>query len=192
MNRKITKIALATIIALISLSANAQFTRLGGGLSFCTGIEKQPPPDGDGHKTGNPGFNLRGVLELSERFWLEPGLTFYLPGKQKTPSNGMAKTLFGTVDVDVTFAMATEKTILFYALAGANLSMMSTSFEEGGIDNENKFMPALNVGTGIEMIIERNFNAFAQVKGVIGTYSQNLVISIGVHYYIKGRRYKSW
>ena len=88
--------------------------------------------------------------------------------------------------------MATEKTILFYALAGANLSMMSTSFESGDIGNENKFMPALNVGTGIEMIIERNFNAFAQVKGVIGTYSQHLVISIGVHYYIKGRRYKSW
>lgn len=188
MNRKITKIALATFIVLLSLSngSSAQFTRLGGGLSFSTGIENND------HKTGNPGFNLRGVAELNEKFWVTPGLTFYLPGKRQTTDFGMASTLFGTIDADVTYAMATEKTILFYALAGANLSLLSSSFESGDLPTENKLMLALNVGTGIEMIVEKNLNAFAQVKGVVGAYSQYLVISIGVHYYIKGRRYKTW
>lgn len=186
MIRKTTKTILITFIVLFSLSATsgAQFTRIGGGLSFSTGIE-----DVD-HKTGNPGITARGVLELGDKFWLIPGVTFYMPGKRQHNTYGMATTTFGTLDADITYRMATEKTILFYALAGANLSYLNTSYKSG--DSSSKLMPALNIGTGIEMIVEKDFNAFAQIKGVIGSYKQYLAISIGVHYYIKGRRYKTW
>lgn len=177
----ITKNSLVTIIVIFALSAPAvaQLTRIGGGLSFSTGIE-----DVD-HKTGNPGITARGVLELGDKFWLIPGVTFYMPGKRQG-----SITSFGTLDADVTFRMATEKTILFYALAGGNLSYIRTSFDVRA--TESKLMPALNIGTGIEMIVEKDFNAFAQIKGVVGSYKQYLVISIGVHYYIKRRRYKTW
>ncbi len=92
--------------------------------------------------------------------------------------------------MNATYTLATEKTILFYALAGANLSWLRSSFESG--ISSSDIMPALNVGTGIEMIVEKDVNAFAQIKGVIGSYSQYVAISIGVHYYISGRRYKTW
>ncbi len=186
MIRNITKNSLVTLLLILAFSAPAlaQFTRFGGGLSFSTGIENYD------HKTGNPGITARGVIELGDKFWFVPELSFYLPGKRQHNTYGMATTLFGSLDADVTFTLATEKTILFYALAGPNLTFLSTSFDSG--DSSSKLMPALNIGTGIEMIVEKNLNAFAQIKGVVGSYTQYLVISIGVHYYFTGRRYKTW
>ena len=56
---------------------------------------------------------------------------------------------------------------------------------------EHSNSDTFNIGTGIEMIIERDWTAFAQIKGVIGSY-KFVAINIGVHYYISGRRYKTW
>ena len=186
MIRKITKIILVAIVLQFTLMsyASAQFSRLGGGLAFSTGIENED------HKTGNPGINARGVFELGEKFWIIPGLTFYMPGKRQHNTFGMGKTMFATIDADAVYALASENTLLFYALAGGSLSYIRSSFDAG--DATSTYMPGLNIGTGIEMIVEKDLNAFAQVKGVIGSYSQYIAISIGVHYYIKGRRYRTW
>ena len=93
-------------------------------------------------------------------------------------------------DGNLTYAIAKEGSILFYGLAGANFSLLSSAFD--GADRQNKFMPALNIGTGIEMIVEKDINAFAQVRGVVGSYAQYVAISIGVHYYFNGRRFRTW
>ncbi|MFC2112339.1 outer membrane beta-barrel protein [Bacteroidota bacterium] len=186
MTRKITKITFAAffLLFILNLKASAQFTRVGGGLSFSTGIEN------DDHKTGNPGINARGVMEIGEKFWLVPELGFYMPGKRQHSTFGMGITLFGSADVNATYALATEGAILFYALGGVNLSWVSTSYDAG--NSSSNFLPGLNIGTGVEMIIEKDLNGFAQIRGVIGAENQYLAISLGVHYYINGRRYKSW
>ena len=174
-----TTLLISFALLVFSCTCRAQLTRLGGGLSFSTGIENAE------HKTGNPALTGRAVLELGEKFWLLPTLQFYLPGKRQGST-----TLFGAMDADFTYTLATEKTILFYALAGMDLTFIRTKYDVK--DPASKVMPALNVGTGIEMIIEEDLNAYAQIKAVAGTYSQYIVISIGVHYYMSGRRYKSW
>ena len=97
--------------------------------------------------------------------------------------------MFSAFDTDVIFTLATEKTILFYALAGGNLSYVSTKYDTR--PKESQLLPAFNIGTGIEMIIEKDWTAYAQIKGVIGSYKY-VAINIGVHYYISGRRYKTW
>ena len=159
------------------------FTRVGGGLTFSSGIENAD------HKTGNPALTARGVLELGEKLWLTPGLSLYLPGKRQGST-----TFFYTFDADLTYSLAKEKTILFYALAGFNLSYVSTKFDVR--PKESKLLPGLNIGTGIEMKIEKDWTAYAQIKAVVGSYDQQasayIVINIGVHYYISGRRYKNW
>jgi len=159
------------------------FTRIGGGLTFSSGLENAD------HKTGNPALNVRGVLELGEKLWLTPGLTLYLPGKRQGST-----TYFYSFDTDFTYSLAKEKTILFYALAGLNLSYVSTKYDTR--PRESKFMPALNIGTGVEAKIDKDWTAFAQIKAVIGSYDQEasafVTINIGVHYYISGRRYKNW
>ena len=178
---KIAKTILPALFFLfVSLApGKSQFTRIGGGLSFSSGIETAE------HKTGNPAFTARGVLEIGERLWLVPGVSFYMPGKRQNST-----TIFGAIDADFTFRLATERTILFYALAGPGVSFLRTSYDIG--ESYSKTVPALDIGTGIEMIVEKDLNAFAQIKGVIGSYKQYVVISLGVHYYISGRRYRTW
>jgi hypothetical protein len=163
--------------------SHAQLTRVGGGLSFSSGIEDF------NHKTGNPGLTGRGVIEIGEKFWVVPELSFFLPGKRQHNTFGMATTMFGTIDANATYAIAKEGTILFYALAGGNLSIISSKFDAS--ERTTDLLPAFNIGTGIEMIVEQDINAFAQVRGVIGSY-QYVMISLGVHYYISGRRYRAW
>ena len=48
-----------------------------------------------------------------------------------------------------------------------------------------------SLGTGMEMIVEKDINAYAQVKYMLSKYQQ-LVISIGVLYYFDGRRFRKW
>lgn len=165
---------------------HAQFNRFGGGLTFNSPISS---PD---LNIGNPGFNFRGVLEINEKFFMIPSLTFQLP-KKKVYIDGEKRTFFGNLDVNLTYTLATEKQLLFYALAGADFTNIYTSWDTEVPDYENKYeiVPGIVIGTGIEMIVETDINAFAQVKYIIGKYQQ-LVIYIGVHYYFKGRRYRTW
>ena len=141
---------------------------------------------------GNPGITGRGVLELNEDFFIIPELTFQVP-KKKTYSDGEKKTTMVNVDVNVTYTLATEGTLLFYALLAPGLSNIYTKWDTDvpGYESGMEFVPGLSVGTGIEMIVEKDINAYAQVKYVVSKYQQ-LVISIGVHYYFEGRRFRKW
>jgi hypothetical protein len=177
------------IFLLTSVSCSildAQFNRFGGGLAF------NSPMNSPDLNIGNPGFNVRGVYEINEDFFIIPEITFQVPRK-KTYTDGEKKTTLLNVDVNVTYTLATEGTLLFYALLGPCLSNIYTKWDTDipGYETGMEFAPGLAVGTGIEMIVEKDFNAFAQVKYVISQYQQ-LVISIGVHYYFEGRRFRKW
>ncbi len=174
-------------LIMISTVAEAQFTRIGGGLTFSQGI------DNTTYKTGNPGFNARGVFDLADRFWAVPSLTFYVPKSRTGTAGDKQTTWFFSFDGDVTFTLGTEKTLLFYALAGFNITNLYSGFKSDNPELESSYevVPGLNIGTGIEMIVAEDINAFTQIKYVVGKY-QHLVISIGVHYYINGRRFRKW
>jgi len=165
-----------------------QFNRFGGGLTF------NSPISSPNLNIGNPGFNFRGVMEFNKNFFLIPSITFQIPKtKTYTDVSGHKRTFMGSLGADVTYTLATEKQLLFYALAGPNFTNIYTSWdtEDPNLENEYEFLPGLSIGTGIEMIVERDINAFAQVKYIIAKYQQ-LIISIGVHYYFGGRKYRAW
>jgi hypothetical protein len=177
----------AILLILIPGISASQFTRIGGGLTFSPGV------DNNTYKTGNPGFNARAVIDLADRFWAVPSLTFYVP-KSRTSAEGDKQTSwFFSFDGDILFTLATEKTLLFYALAGFNVTNLYSSFKPDDLDLDSSYevFPGLNIGTGIEMIVADDINAFTQIKYVVGKY-QHLAISIGVHYYISGRRFNKW
>ena len=174
-------------LIMISTVAEAQFTRVGCGLTFSQGV------DNTTYKTGNPGFNARGVFDLADRFWAVPSLTFYVPKSRTSTAGDKQTTWFFSFDGDVTFTLGTENTLLFYALAGFNITNLYSGFKSDNTELESSYevVPGLNIGTGIEMIVAEDINAFTQIKYVVGKY-QHLVISIGVHYYINGRRFRKW
>ena len=83
MTKKTTRHCFLAFVFLfvISTSTKAQFTRVGGGLTFSQGV------DNITYKTGNPGFNARGVFDLADRFWAVPSLTFYVPKSRTSSAN---------------------------------------------------------------------------------------------------------
>lgn len=166
---------------------DAQLNRMGGGLAFNTPIAS---PD---LHIGNPGFNIRGVYEINRKFFVIPSVTFQVP-KKKHYDEGIDKlTFFTSLDANVTYALAIEKQLLFYALVAPNFTNIYTSWEPESDDLKNKyeFCPGLGIGTGIEMIVEGNVNAYTQIEYILGKYQQ-LVIFIGIHYYFKGRIRRIW
>ncbi len=178
---------LIIFFAIISLSGlDAQFNRFGGGLAF------NSPMNAVDLDIGNPGFNARGVFEINEDFFVIPELTFQLP-KKKSYNDGQKKTIMVNVQANVTYTLATEGTLLFYALLGPSLTTIYTNWDTDlpGFETGTEFLPGLAVGTGIEMIVEKDINAYAQIKYIVCNYQQ-LVISIGVLYYFEGRRFRKW
>ena len=190
MIRKIHTFYLAILVAvlLISATSSARFTRIGGGLTFSPGIDNPP-----NYETGNPGFNARGVFEINEKLWAVPSLTFYVPKSRTDQSTGdIRKTFFGSFDANLTYTLTTESTLLFYALGGLNLTMISSTWTSDE-PSVSEILPGINIGTGIEMIVAEDINAITQIKYVVGKPpAQYLVISVGVHYYITGRRFRKW
>jgi len=169
------------------LPVNAQFNRFGGGLSFNTPIAS---PD---LHIGNPGFNLRGIYEYNRKFFIIPSFTFQMP-KKKHYDEGVEKlTIMGSLDANITYALAIEKQLLFYVLVAPNFTNIYTSWDPESDDLKNKyeFCPGLGIGTGIEMIVEGNVNAYTQIEYILGKYQQ-LVIFIGIHYYFEGRIRRIW
>ena len=192
MNKKTHITYLAALLAYILFThpVNAQFTRIGGGLTFSPGVDNRT------YETGNPGFNVRGVYELDDKLWAVPSLTFYVPKKRTDQYTGDTRTtFFGSIDANVTYTLTTESTLLFYALGGLNLTGLRSTYKSDDPDLEDIFeaLPGINIGTGIEMIVMDDINAITQIKYVIGKPpAQYLVISVGIHYYITGRRFRTW
>ena len=169
---------------------HAQFNRYGGGLSFSTGIEEFPPPDRI--ETGNPAVTLRGVYDIDKKLFLIPSLSVYMPKKISDPGNPL-KTFYTHINAHLGYKLAHEGPLMFYAIAGGDLTSLYLSYNTDDPLFESKLIPSpgLSVGTGIEMIVDDRFNAYTQVRYIVGKYQQ-LIISIGVHYYWDGRRYKTW
>jgi len=179
---------LIIFLSIISLSGlDAQFNRFGGGLSF------NSPMNTVDLDIGNPGFNARGVFEINDDFFVIPELTFQMPKKKSYNDGSQKKTILVNVQANVTYTLATEGTLLFYALLGPSLTSVHTNWDTDNPDFETgmEFAPGLAIGTGIEMIVEKDINAYAQIKYIVSNYQQ-LVISIGVHYYFEGRRFRKW
>jgi hypothetical protein len=170
---------------------NAQFNRMGGGLTFNTPISS---PD---LHIGNPGFNVRGVYEINRKFFVIPSVTFQLPKTKHyvdfRGGNFEKLTLLASIDANITYALAIEKELLFYALIAPNFTNIYTDWEPENAELKDKYQlcPGIGIGTGIEMIVEKNINAYAQIEYVLGKYQQ-LVISLGIHYYFKGKIRRIW
>lgn len=173
------------------ITVNGQLNRFGGGLSFNTPISS---PD---LHIGNPGFNMRGVYEYNRKFFIIPSITFQLPKTKhfQDPVEGNVDklTLLASIDANITYALAIEKELLFYALVAPNFTNIYTNWTPETSERKDKYQlcPGIGIGTGIEMIVEKNINAYAQIEYIFGKYQQ-LVISIGVHYYFEGRIRRIW
>jgi hypothetical protein len=115
------------------------------------------------------------------------------PDRIETGNPGL--TLRGVYDIDKKLFLIPSLSVYMPKKTGPTGSSVKTYYAHIDDDPsfENKLIPSpgVSVGTGVEMIIDDRFNAYTQVRYIVGKYQQ-LIISIGVHYYWDGRRYQSW
>jgi len=165
---KTLSLALLIIISVFSIS-NAQFTKVGGGLTYGTGFHFNNETTGqeaDLHKGPNLGIFITGIYELNLPFHLAPSFTYFFPR-----TNEIALTSFGKTRVSDKFE--------FYGLAGLNVTLAKLKWlgppSSYGSDNAL----GLNIGAGTYMKMTEKLDLYGEVKYIISKYDQ-LMINAGV------------
>jgi outer membrane immunogenic protein len=170
------------IISVLSMS-NAQFTKVGGGLTYGTGFRFNNETTGqeaDLHKGPNLGIFVSGIYELNLPFHLAPSFTYFFPRTNEIAQTSFGKTRVSELMFDLNghYVFNSLDKFEFFGLAGlnvtlANLKWLGTS--SSGSDNAL----GLNIGAGTYMKMTEQFDLYGEVKYIISKYDQ-LMINVGV------------
>ena len=171
-----------------ALSSSAQVHRVGGGLSFASGVEF------NGGETGNPGFMARGWIGLDRRgnFHVVPSLTFFNRYKLETGYFVLTNYMLHG-DLDAQYAVFQEGTVKIIVTAGGNFTYLTSDFEpiivtgRETLSDRQDYGFGGNLGAGLELRMAPRWDFIVSGKYVFSNYSQFLISVQGV-YYLKRRR----
>jgi len=171
---------IATSLFMISIlfMANAQFTKIGGGMSYGTGFHYNNENTGifaDLNRSPFAGIFLKGIYELNLPIHFAPSFTYFLPRNNKLPQVISAEsTRVSTMMFDLNghYVFNSPDRFEFYGLAGLNMTF--AKIKRLGINSSTGSDNAmgLNLGVGSYMKITEQFDIFGEAKYVIGKYHQ--------------------
>lgn len=183
--KRLFTILLVAAIAIPSL--NAQFTKMGGGLTFTSGYLFHKV-DYDYNKSGYLGLNLRGVYKVNVPIEIVPKFTFLYPHVWKFSdimSTSRVTVTTMMFDVDGHYKFNALDKFEFYGLAGANilLAWKRDKYDYQGmptsIQKESDNALGLNVGAGAYMKLTDQFNLYGEAKYIFSKYHQ-VVVNAGI------------
>jgi len=181
-------LTIACVVLLCAISSPAQVHRVGGGLSFSSGI------DFNGGETGNPGFMVKGWVGLDRRgaLHLVPSLTYFNRYKLETGYFILTNRMFHG-DLDVQYAVFQEGTVKIIALAGGNATYLYSDFEpiiqigHDGLSDAQDYSFGGNLGAGLELRMAPRWDFIVSGKYLFSKYSQFIISVQGVYYFKKRR-----
>ncbi len=112
---------IVAVMALVATTASAQF-KFGGGVTM--GTEMGMNDEGD-VKAGF-GVNVRGLFDISEKFKVSPGFTYFFPGAPE----GVDMSAW-QLNADAQYHFYSNESISIYGIGGLNYSHMKTEFDTG-------------------------------------------------------------
>lgn len=159
------------LAAVISFSASAQETRVGGLLAIGT--------DSD---FGN--FGIGGIAEFlfNDKMAVSPSLIFFFPKDENDVKLSMWE-----LNANFNYYFYQENSISLYGLAGLNIAnyKIKWDYDVPGDDTESDTEVGLNLGIGSNFSVSNEkILPFAELKYEINEYDQ-LVILAGVKFNIK-------
>lgn len=164
-------LVIALILVTITAS-NAQFTKVGGGLTFSSGFPFHHQP-WDGNKSGVLAVSLKGIYEISVPLHVSPSLTIFFPHITKEP---MMKTTVSSVMFDINghYVFNSLDQFEFYGLAGLNIlyATKKEAYEGSSTFKESDNALGLNLGIGTYMKITEQFDIYGEAKYVFSSYDQ--------------------
>lgn len=180
------KLAIASILITFLLSmANAQFTKLGGGLTYGTGFHFNNESGGfeaDLHKSPYGGIFLKGIYELNLPFHISPSFTFFLPRTNKVnigsfPQSTRVSSMM--LDLNGHYVFNSLDRFEFYGLAGLNFTFAKIKWlgtnSTSGTDNAL----GLNIGAGTYMKLTEQIDFCGEAKYILSKYNQ-FMVNVGV------------
>lgn len=172
----------------ISVGSEAQIHRVGGGLTFASGVEF------NNGETGNPGLSLRTWLALNKPSTLHivPSVSVFNPYRQETSYSILTNYMFQG-DLNLQYAFFQESTVRAVAFGGGNITYLSSTYEEltdthnEAFSDETDYAFGGNIGAALELQMAPKVDFNVTGKYLFSTYSQ-FIISVQVVYFFKVRR----
>lgn len=177
-----------TLILVISVVAfaNAQFTKLGGGLTYGTGFHynnvTSPAYEANFHKGPFLGIFVTGVYELKLPVHIAPAFTYFFPRTNKdeqsqtaSQSTKVSEMMF---DLNGHYVFNSLDRFEFYGLAGLNITFAKIKWLNTTSDESDNAI-GLNLGAGTYMKLTEQLDLYGQVKYIVSKYDQ-LIVNAGL------------
>lgn len=167
-------LTLILITALVVPALNAQFTKVGGGLTFTSGYHFHEM-NYDANKSGNLALSLKGIYKISVPLQVSPSYTFLFPHVFKDIND---KTTVTTMMFDINghYVFNALDKFEFYGLAGLDILLGWKKDVYGGTapatykERDNAF--GLNLGVGSYMKLTNQFDLYLEAKYIVSKYHQ--------------------
>lgn len=177
---------LFTCVLLISAfsSVNAQFTKVGGGMTFGTGFHfnnETTGPQADLHRSPFAGIFLTGIYELSLPIHIAPSFSYFIPRTNPAVAgyNGedtrVSEIMF---DINGHYVFNSLDKFEFYGLAGLDITFTKIKWLGSTSEGTDNAL-GLNLGAGTYMKLTEQFDMYGEVKYILSKYDQ-LMVNLGV------------
>ena len=172
-------VAFLLIISALSI-VNAQFAKLGGGLSLSSGFQF----DGQtatSNKSGVIALSLKHIHEISGPFQFSPSITFFYP--HITQNQRTKTTVYSMMfDIDVHYIFNFLDRFEFYGLAGPDLlvAWKKDVIEGSATYKEKNRVFGLNLGAGTSVKITKIFYIYGEAKCVFNNKYNQFMLNTGV------------
>ncbi|MGD0340578.1 MAG: outer membrane beta-barrel protein [Bacteroidales bacterium] len=168
------KILVLILVAVMAFPAiNAQFTKVGGGLTFSSGYYYDKM-NSIYNKGGNLGLSVKGLYKITVPIQVSPSLTFFHHVQKDAGEKDVVTTMM--FDLNGHYIFNSLDKFEFYGLAGLDvlLAWKTTSYPTSAYPSqkENDNVLGLNLGAGSYMKITDQFDLYLEAKYIISKYSQ--------------------
>jgi hypothetical protein len=172
-------VTLLLMISLLSL-ANAQFTKLGGGLALTSGFQFHQQ-SWAGNKSGIIAISFKGIYELSVPFHISPSFTIFYPNitKDQFSKQTISSMMF---DINGHYVINSLDKFEFYGLAGFDILFAKNKSSSEGLPSSKESDNALglNLGVGTYMKITEQFDIYGEGKFIFNNKYNQFMLNVGV------------
>ncbi len=174
------KLIVIVLFVISSFSViNAQFTKIGGGLTYGTGFHfdyETATTDADLLRNSPAGIFLTGIYDLKFPIQFAPSFTFFLP-RTNTDSNESTRVSAFMFDLNAHYVFNSADKFEFYGIAGLNITFTNLKWLDASSSESDNAL-GLNLGAGSYIKITEKLGLYAEAKYLAGKYNQ-LMINAG-------------
>lgn len=164
------------VVVMAFPAANAQFTKVGGGLTFSSGYHFHDV-NYVGNKSGNIAMSLKGIYKISVPIQISPSFTFFFPHVYKESGMEMKETITTMMfDINGHYIFNSLDRFEFYGLTGLDILLAWNKTKYSGVGaaiyKESDNALGLNIGAGSFMKLSDHFDLCLEIKYILSKYGQ--------------------